>query len=478
MRYHFLRAAAGNTGGGGGGITPWGWYGSSIVTNPSVTLDPSTGDLHLHGGYRQSALIQGDGSNYTWKRGWTGGNLTSTVNGTMNSSGQGLGILDGRALIIGSTVVTLETNYWSGGGVTLRTWRHLIRNLSNGTISANYIKPYYNVDWEDATASTYYSQIGRLAKDSSDNYIVPFYHGQNTVEGYDSSHTKQWTKQYNNMPYPIARTTTSGNLIPCVSYYYMSPFYLNATTGAITGQQNTITIAGNTFNSQNKSLAGYDSNGHPAWCYGARNYNSAWRNILLKYNMSTGALLQKTSIQYLPTSTSTSGYALIDSNDDFYFVMFSDNGSGESGQTTPEYGPKILKIDSSGSVVWERVITAGATTSHTSYVYGFELSDDESVFYIAINSMRDSNNTSRNWVLAFPTAGTATQLTDGTVTVDFKALTDGTSRFSVTASDWRVSTTSSYVTVSSTGTTSYSPYTAGVAAITDTSQTLSYTSVS
>jgi len=477
MRYHFLRAAAGNTGGGGGGITPWGWYGSSIVTNPSVTLDPSTGDLHLHGGYRQSALIQGDGSNYTWKRGWTGGNLTSTVNGTMTSSGQGLGaFVDSRALIIGSTVVTLETNYWTGNGVTLRTWRHLIRNLSNGSISANYIKPYYNIDWEDATADTYYSQYGLLAKDSSDNYIVPFYHGQNTVEGYDSSHTKQWTKQYNVLPLPIARTTISGNLIPCVSYTYMSPFFLNTTTGAITGQQNTITIDGNTSLSQSKSLAGYDSNGHPAWCYGARNYNSEWRNILLKYNMSTGALLQKTSIKYLPVASTSTGLARIDSNDNFYFVMFYDNG--ESTQSTPEYGPKILKIDSSGSVVWERVITAGATTSHTSYVYGFELSDDESVFYITINGMRDSGNTSRNWVLAFPTDGTATQLTDGSVTVDFKALTDATSRFSVTASDSLVSTTGSFTAITSTGTTSYSPYTAGVASITDASQTLSRTVLS
>ena len=158
----------------------------------------------------------------------------------------------------------------------------------------------------------------------------------------------------------------------------------------------------------------------------------------------------------------------MDGSDNLYFMHRDD---GESGETTSEYGPKIIKLASDGTTVWERVITSNYAGTSVCTIYDINVSGD--LVYVTCRIRHGSPFGYDYAIFAFPTDGTTTTFSGGGKTYYFKALTDGNSRFAVNSYTHTVTTDTGTATWSTA--TSPGNYTAGIAASSDSDLTENFT---
>ena len=191
--------------------------------------------------------------------------------------------------------------------------------------------------------------------------------------------------------------------------------------------------------------------------------------MCIRDRSSTGSVVSAYGIAYLP-SAQQQFRASMDSSDNLYFMHRDDS---DNTQTTSEYGPKIIKIASDGSTVWERVITSDYTGTSTATIYDIAVSGDDELFYVTCRIRHSSPFGFDYAVFALPTDGTATTFTAGSKTYYFKALADGNSRFAVNSYSYTVSNDTGTATWSTA--TSPGSYTAGIAASSDSNLSESFT---
>ena len=250
---------------------------------------------------------------------------------------------------------------------------------------------------------------------------------------------------------------------------------VNITTGAISNYNGKKLSGYNTSQTYNRDIEqlGYDSSGNIS--YISENVDESdgsttptGQHVWIRMS-STGSVVSAYGIAYLP-SAQQQFRASMDSSDNLYFMHRDDS---ENTQTTSEYGPKIIKIASDGSTVWERVITSDYTGTSTATIYDIAVSGDDELFYVTCRIRHSSPFGFDYAVFALPTDGTATTFTAGSKTYYFKALADGNSRFAVNSYSHTVSNDTGTATWSTA--TSPGSFTAGLGLSEDDDLTDSYT---
>lgn len=477
-----MLAVSGNSVASTGGA--WGYlfpnYSGLGLVNPRMTFDNDNESIIFFGGYNQGAAsIKKDGSSVNWNKSFSGPNLTHSTRGTDSPSWRTIDSYQ-RPLILSST----KTLFYQGG-TWLWTNPYLflyfpvfrVINTGTGDITSTRVIPQ-ETSYDTATATIGIQHYG-MCCDSSGNYILSFESGNYAyMEGYNSSDVLQWTKRTSSTldgAIPLVRNIGTDTEVPCIEHRENRFIKVNITTGAISNYNGKKLSGYNPSQSYNRDIEqlGYDSSGNIS--YISENVDETDANttptgqqVWIRMS-STGTVVSAYGIAYLPNNQKIFR-ASMDSSDNLYYLHYD---GGESTQTTSEYGPKIIKIASDGTVVWERVITSDYTGTSTCTIYDIAVSDDDELFYVTCRIRHSSPFGYDYAVFALPTDGTATTYTAGSKTYNFKALADGNSRFAVTSYSYTVSNdtgTATWSTATSPGT-----YTSGLGSSSDTDLTDSYT---
>ena len=492
MRYRFLRAAAGNSA-AAGTSGAWGMWALN-VTNPKIVFDTYNDAILLDGGYNRIVSVERDGSGIKWSKDYSGLTLTHTTRGTDNPSFGG--IRSGhRPLILSSNrAVCYKSGTWLYTNPYLFLYFNLYHtiNLSTGAHVSTFL-PNQEADFDSATSSMYLLIYG-MCQDSSGNYAICYESADKWfMQGYNSSGTLQWTiaqsSTYDGYQ-PMVNNIGSNTLIPMIGYNKRKYCYINMSTGAKTTWRQELSASGTTSLIANTfHTLGYDSNGHIAYVNNrlaeSDTSTSATQSpVITRLNASTGAV-EGTSVQmtYKPESAQSNigpEFAM-DSSDNVYFMC---NDRNEVNQTTPEWGPKMIKVAPDGTVEWERVLTSDYTTTSTSAsctTYDIAVSGDSDAddpfFFVTVRIRHTSPYGYSYFFAALPRDGTETTLTDGSYTFEFKALDDGNSRFAVNTYTGYSNTGTNAVTANSTQTTPTN-YTSNVSSFSDSDGSTSYSAFS
>ena len=465
-----------------GGASPWGYmhsYQGLGLINARISFYDDS--LVCFGGYNAGAAsIKKDGSAVNWSKEYTGPVITHSTYGNETPSFGNIKSYN-RPLVLSSTKTILEQNgVWLWTSPSFLYFQFTVYkfiNTGTGALISTRIIPQ-ETSYQTSTSGIYVEVFG-FCRDSSGNYMLSFESGNNAyLQGYNSSDVLQWTKKTSSKSdglIPLVENIGTDTEVPCVEDGENRFVKVNITTGAISNFNGKRLSGFQTTSNTSRGVErlGYDSSGNLSFIQNDTeetdaNTTPTRQQIWIRMS-STGTVESAYGIAYLP-SGQQSYAACMDGSDNLYFMHRDD---GESGETTSEYGPKIIKIASDGSTVWERVITSDYTGSSNCTIYDINVSGDESLFYVTCRIRHTSPFGFDTFILALPTDGTATTFTAGSKTYYFKPLTDGNSRFAITSYSHTVSTdtgTATWTTVSSPG-----DYTAGIAASSDSDLTQSYT---
>lgn len=461
----------------------WGYlfsYQGLGLVNPRLTFDNDNESIIFFGGYSSGiASIKKDGSDVNWSKEYTGPVLTHSTRGTDSPSWSTIESYQ-RPLILSSTKTLLyQAGTWLYTNPYLFLYFSVFRFINTGTgaITSTKVIPQETA-YNAATASIYVNHYG-MCCDSSGNYMLSFESGnQAYLEGYNSSDVLQWTKKTSSKTdgaIPLVGNIGSDTEVPCVEYGENRFIKVNITTGAISNYNGKRLSGYNPSNNGSRGVKqlGYDSSGNISYISEQvdetdANTTPTRQDVWVRMS-STGTVVSQYGIAYLP-STSSISRACMDENDNLYYMHWDRD---ESTQTTSEYGPKIIKIASDGTVVWERVITSNYAGTGTVTIYDIAVSGDDELFYVTCRIRHGTPSGYDYALFALPTDGTATTYTAGSKTYNFKALTDGNSRFAVTSYSHTVSNDTGTATWSTA--TSPGSYTAGLGSSSDSDLTESFT---
>lgn len=478
-----MLAVCGNSVAASGGASPWGYthsYQGLGLINPRITINGD--DLVCFGGYNAGAAsIKKDGSDVNWSKQYTGPVITHSTYGNETPSFGNIKSYN-RPLVISSTKTIFEQNgVWLWTSPSFLYFQFTVYkfiNTGTGALTSTKIIPQEN-SYQTHTSSMYVKFYG-FCCDSSGNYMLSYESANDAyLEGYNSSDVLQWTKKTSSTSdgyLPLVQNIGTDTEVPCVEESEFRFAKVNITTGAVSNYNgkkisgnNTGTYAGG----RGVDQLGYDSSGNLSFVQKGVDETDAsttsTRQEVWVRMSSTGTVVSAYGIAYLLSSTIDS-MAAMDGSDNLY-LLTRDNG--ESTSTTPEYGPKIIKVASDGTVVWERVITSDYTGTSTCTVYDINVSGDDSLFYVTCRIRHTSPFGYDYVILALPTDGTATTFTASSKTYYFKALTDGNSRFAVNSYTHTVATDTGTATWSTA--TSPGSFTDGIAASSDSDLTESFT---
>ena len=463
--------------------SPWGYthgYQGLGLINPKITI--TNDDLVCFGGYNAGAAsIKKDGSDVNWSKEYTGPVITHSTYGNETPSFGNIKSYN-RPLVVSSTKTIFEQNgVWLWTSPSFLYFQFTVYkfiNTGTGALTSTKIIPQEN-SYQTTTSSIYVEVFG-FCCDSSGNYMLSYESGNNAyLEGYNSSDVLQWTKKTSNKYdglIPLVENIGTDTEVVCREDGENRFVKVNITTGAISNYNGKRLSGNNTgTNTANQGLErlGYDSSGNLSFVHSGVDESDGSttptkQHVWVRMS-STGTVVSAYGIAYLP-SAQVDYMACMDSSNNLYFMHRDDS---ESTQTTSEYGPKIIKIASDGSTVWERVITSDYTGSSNCTIYDINVSGDDSLFYVTCRIRHTSPVGYDYMILALPTDGTATTFTAGSKTYYFKALADGNSRFAVNSYSYTVSNDTGTATWSTA--TSPGSYTAGIAASSDSNLSESFT---
>ena len=465
-----------------GGASPWGYthtYQGLGLVNSKITI--TNDDLVCFGGYNAGAAsIKKDGSAVNWSKEYTGPVITHSTYGNETPSYGNIKSYN-RPLVLSSTKTIFEQNgVWLWTSPSFLYFQFTVYkfiNTGTGALTSTRIIPQEN-SYQTTTSSIYVEVFG-FCCDSSGNYMLSFESGnQAYLQGYNSSDVLQWTKKTSSKAdglIPLVENIGTDTEVPCVEDGENRFVKVNITTGAISNYNGKRLSGFQTTSNTSRGVErlGYDSSGNLSHIQNDTeetdaNTTPTRQQVWIRMS-SSGSVVSAYGIAYLPSSQQSYA-ACMDGSDNLYFIHRDD---GESGETTSEYGPKIIKIASDGSTVWERVITSDYTGTSTCNVYDINVSGDDSLFYVTCRIRHTSPFGYDYAILALPTDGTATTFTAGSKTYYFKALTDGNSRFAVNSYSHTVSNDTGTATWSTA--TSPGSFTAGIAVSSDSDLTESYT---
>tara|TARA_R100000030_G_scaffold4681_1_gene3233 strand:+ start:832 stop:2295 length:1464 start_codon:yes stop_codon:yes gene_type:complete len=462
--------------------SPWGYihsYQGLGLINPKITI--TNDDLVCFGGYNAGAAsIKKDGSDVNWSKEYTGPVITHSTRGNETPSFGNIKSYN-RPLVLSSTKTIFEQNgvwLWTGPFLYFQFTVYKFINTGTGALISTKIIPQEN-SYQTATSGIYVEVFG-FCRDSSGNYMLSYESENNAyLEGYNSSDVLQWTKKttdkYDGL-IPLVENIGTDTEVVCREDGENRFVKVNITTGAISNYNGKRLSGNNTAtNTANQGLErlGYDSSGNLSFVHSGVDETDAnttpnKQHVWVRMS-STGTVVSAYGIAYLP-SVQVDYMACMDGSNNLYFMHRDD---GESSQTTSEYGPKIIKIASDGSTVWERVITSDYTGSSNCTIYDINVSGNDNLFYVTCRIRHTSPFGYDYVILALPTDGTATTFTAGSKTYYFKALADGNSRFAVNSYSHTVSNDTGTATWSTA--TSPGNYTAGIAASSDSDLTENFT---
>tara|TARA_R100000030_G_scaffold16853_1_gene11295 strand:+ start:1707 stop:3173 length:1467 start_codon:yes stop_codon:yes gene_type:complete len=462
---------------------PWGYmhgYQGLGMLNSKITINGD--DLVCFGGYNGGAAsIKKDGSAVNWSKQYTGPVLTHSSRGSDTPSYDDLDTFQ-RPLVLSSTkTIFPQEGLWLYLSPFLALYYKGYKFINTGTGSVTSDRIIPQETSYDSASSGIYVDSHTFCRDSSGNYILCFESSNEAyMEGYNSSDVLQWTKKTSSkgdLLKPLVENIGTDTLVPCVEAGEMRFAYVNITTGAVSnfngkrlsGYQST-----GTYNIGTERL-GYDSSGNISLMqksveeFDSNTVGSRQQVWIRMSSGQYGSVVSAYGISYI-LSSQESFAACMDSSDNLYFMARDDD---ESNATTPEYGPKIIKLASDGTTVWERVITSSYTGTSICTIYDINVSGNDDLFYVTCR-LRHSNPLGYDtFILALPTDGTSTTFSGGGKTYYFKPLTDGNSRFAITSYSHTVSTDTGTATWSTA--TSPGNYTTAIGASSDSDLTQSYT---
>jgi len=466
----------------GSSASPWGYVISAYqglgFANPKISFYDDS--IILFGGYNAGAAsIKKDGSDVNWSKEYTGPALTHSTYGSDNPSFGNIKSYN-RPLVLSSTKTIFEQNgVWLWTSPTFLYFQFTVYkfiNTGTGALTSTKIIPQEN-SYQTHTSSIYVEVFG-FCCDSYGNYMLSYESGnQAYLEGYNSSDVLQWTKKtsdrYDGL-IPLVENIGTDTEVVCREDGENRFVKVNITTGAISNYNGKRLSGNNTgTNLANRGFErlGYDSSGNLSFVQTGVDETDAnttpnRQHVWVRMS-SSGSVVSAYEIAYLPSSQQNYA-ACMDGSDNLYFMHRDD---GESGETTSEYGPKIIKLASDGTTVWERVITSNYAGTSVCTIYDINVSGD--LVYVTCRIRHGSPFGYDYAIFAFPTDGTTTTFSGGGKTYYFKALTDGNSRFTVNSYTHTVTTDTGTATWSTA--TSPGNYTDGIAASSDSDLTENFT---
>lgn len=459
---------------------PWGYMISTYqglgFLNPRISFYDDS--MVLFGGYNGGAVsIKKDGSDVNWNKEYTGPVLTHSTRGSDTPSYGNITSYQ-RPLVVSSTKTIMFQEgvwLWTNPFLYFQFTAYKFINTGTGALTSTKIIPQ-ETSYETATSGIYVERYGYCC-DSSGNYMLSYESGNDAyLEGYNSSDVLQWTKKTsstNDGLIPLIANIGTDTEVPCVEKGENRFVKVNITTGAISNYNGKKISGSNTstYASRGVEILGYDSSGNLSFIQTSidetdANTTPTRQHVWVRMS-STGTIVSAYAIAYLLVSNESFA-ACMDDSDNLYFLSRDRN---ESNATTSEYGPKIIKVASNGTVVWERVITSNYAGTSTCTIYDINVSGD--LVYVTCRVRHGSPFGYDYMLFAVPTDGTATTFTANSKTYYFKALADGNSRFAVNSYTHTVATD----TGTATWTTATSPgnYTTAIAASSDSDLTENFT---
>jgi|TARA_Y100000289_G_scaffold65259_1_gene78503 hypothetical protein len=477
-----LLAVCGNSVAAASGASPWGYthsYQGLGLVNARITIYGD--DLICFGGYNAGAAsIKKDGSDVNWSKQYTGPTITHSTQGNETPSFGDIKSYN-RPLVVTSTKTIFEQNgVWLWFSPFLYTQFTVYKFINTGTGALTSTKIVPQETAYNTTTSGIFVEVFGFCCDGSGNYMLSFESAnQAYLQGYNSSDVLQWTKKTTSKSdglIPLVENIGTDTEVVCREDGENRFVKVNITTGAVSNYNGKKLSGNNTSTSlANGGLErlGYDSSGNLSFVHREVDESDASttpnkQHVWVRMS-SAGSVVSSYGIAYLP-SAQIDFKACMDSSDNLYLMHRDD---GESGETTSEYGPKIIKIASDGTTVWERVITSDYAGTSNCSIHDINVSGDDDLFYVTCRLRHTSPGGYDTMILALPVDGTATTFTYGSKTYYFKALADGNSRFAVNSYSYTVSNDTGTATWSTA--TSPGDYTAGIGTSSDSDLTESFT---